>query len=95
VDINPKAIEGELDHAWELLAEPIQTVLRKVGYPNPYEKLKELTRGVAISQEEIRAFVDTLPISDEDKARLREMTPSSYTGLASQIVAHVLDNEAQ
>jgi adenylosuccinate lyase len=95
VDINPQAIDRDLDHAWEVLAEPIQTVLRKAAYPHPYEKLKELTRGVAITQEEIQVFVDSLPISDEDKTRLREMTPASYIGLASELVAHVLDDAAE
>lgn len=92
VDINLQAISEDLDPAWEVLAEPIQTVLRKVGYPNPYEKLKELTRGLAITQEEIHAFVDSLPIPDEDKARLHQMTPSSYIGLASELVSHITKN---
>ena len=86
VDINETVITNDLDHAWEVLAEPIQTVLRKVSYPNPYEKLKELTRGVAITQAELQAFVDTLPISEEDKARLRELSPATYTGMASDLV---------
>ncbi|GAB5493324.1 MAG: adenylosuccinate lyase [Phototrophicaceae bacterium] len=86
VDINETVITDDLNHAWEVLAEPIQTVLRKVSYPNPYEKLKELTRGVAITQAELQAFVDTLPISEEDKARLRELSPASYTGMASDLV---------
>lgn len=86
VDINETVITDDLNHAWEVLAEPIQTVLRKVSYPNPYEKLKELTRGVTITQAELQAFVDTLPISDEDKARLRELSPATYTGMASDLV---------
>lgn len=86
VDIHQAKIDADLNHAWEVLAEPIQTVLRKVSYPNPYEKLKELTRGTAITQEEIQAFVDTLPIDEADKTRLREMTPATYTGMASDLV---------
>ncbi len=86
VDINEAVIADDLNHAWEVLAEPIQTVLRKAQYPNPYEKLKDLTRGVAITQAEIQAFVDGLPISDEDKARLRQLTPATYTGIASDLV---------
>lgn len=86
VDINQAAIDADLVDAWEVLAEPIQTVLRKVSYPNPYEKLKELTRGVKITQADIQTFVDSLPLDDEDKARLREMTPATYTGMASDLV---------
>ena len=89
VDINPIAIEADLNDAWEVLAEPIQTVLRKVSYPNPYEKLKELTRGVQITQADIQEFVDSLPLDDADKARLREMTPASYTGMASDLVEFI------
>ena len=86
VDINPAAIDAGLENAWEVLAEAIQTVLRKANYPNPYEKLKELTRGVDITQEDMQAFVDSLPIDEADKTRLREMTPTSYIGMASDLV---------
>jgi adenylosuccinate lyase len=91
VDISQTAIDADLLDAWEVLAEPIQTVLRKANYPNPYEKLKELTRGVKMSQADIQAFVDSLPISDADKARLREMTPASYIGMASDLVEFIGD----
>jgi adenylosuccinate lyase len=84
--INPSAIEADLNEAWEVLAEPIQTVLRKAGYLNPYEKLKELTRGQQISAADIRAFVEGLPIEEGDKARLLEMRPETYIGLAAELV---------
>jgi adenylosuccinate lyase len=87
--INAAAIEADLNDAWEVLAEPIQTVLRKAGYPNPYEKLKELTRGQKISAEDIRAFVESLPIEQADKARLLEMRPESYIGLAASLVEKI------
>lgn len=87
--INPSVIEANLNNAWEVLAEPIQTVLRKAGYPNPYEKLKELTRGQAISAEAIRAFVESLPIEQADKERLQAMRPETYTGLASKLVEKI------
>ncbi|MGB7338783.1 MAG: adenylosuccinate lyase [Phototrophicaceae bacterium] len=86
VDINQEAINADLDTAWAVLAEPIQTVLRKAQYPNPYEKLKELTRGVDITQADIHAFIETLPIDAADKQRLQAMTPASYIGLASDLV---------
>lgn len=91
VDANVDVIEADLAEAWEVLAEPIQTVLRKSGYENPYEKLKELTRGVAITQADIAAFVDSLPIADSDKQRLQAMTPSSYIGIAPDLLEHVGD----
>lgn len=84
--INLAALEHDLDDAWEVMAEPIQTVMRKAGIPNPYEKLKDLTRGRRISEDTIRSFIAALDLDDADKRRLLEMTPSSYTGLAGQLV---------
>ncbi len=78
---------ADLDNAWEVLAEPIQTIMRKAGIEKPYEKLKDLTRGQAkITKETIRTFVQTLEINEADKQRLLEMTPASYIGMAEQIV---------
>lgn len=82
-------IEADLNDAWEVLAEPIQTVLHKAGYPNPYEKLKELTRGQEISAADIHAFVESLPIEQADKARLQAMRPESYIGLAAKLVDEI------
>ena len=76
-------ITADLDANWEVLAEPIQTVMRKCGLENPYERLKELTRGRSIGRDEMRAFVMSLEIPDDDKRRLLELTPSSYVGLAA------------
>jgi adenylosuccinate lyase len=77
----------DLDNAWEVLAEPIQTVMRKAGIEKPYEKLKDLTRGQdKITREVIQAFVQTLELSDADKQRLLDMTPGSYVGMADAIV---------
>jgi len=79
-------LAADLDHAWEVLAEPIQTVMRKAGIEKPYEKLKDLTRGQdKITKETIREFVQTLELSDEDKQRLLEMSPSTYTGMGEKI----------
>jgi len=78
----------DLDNAWEVLAEPVQTVMRKAGIEKPYEKLKDLTRGqTRITKETIREFIQTLELSDEDKTRLLEMSPASYVGMAETIVA--------
>ncbi len=87
IDINEEGIAADLNNNWELLAEPIQTVMRVYGEENPYEKLKELTRGVKISQKELVAFVDNLKNVPEDvKQRMRALTPSSYVGVAEQLV---------
>ena len=84
--LNEDRLAADLDSAWEVMAEPIQTVMRKAGIEKPYEKLKELTRGQAIDRDTIRAFVNSLELADEDKQRLLEMSPASYTGMASKIV---------
>ncbi|MEA2068476.1 MAG: adenylosuccinate lyase, partial [Verrucomicrobiota bacterium] len=80
-------LASDLDNAWEVLAEPIQTVMRKAGIEKPYEKLKELTRGQArITKETILDFVQTLELDEGDKKRLLEMSPSTYVGMAEKIV---------
>ena len=84
--LNEQKLAQDLDQAWEVLAEPIQTVMRKAGIEKPYEKLKELTRGNVIDRDTIRNFINSLNLAPEDKARLLEMTPASYIGLAPQIV---------
>ncbi len=82
---NEEALAADLDHAWEVLAEPIQTVMRRYGVPNAYEKLKALTRGHAMTREALADFIATLEIPEEDKARLTAMTPADYVGLAAQM----------
>ena len=84
--LNEQNLAEDLDNAWEIMAEPIQTVMRKAGIEKPYEKLKELTRGQKIDQETIRNFVEGLDLEVTDKQRLLDMTPASYTGIASEIV---------
>ncbi len=83
--LNEHNLEADLDNAWEVLAEPIQTVMRKAGIEKPYEKLKELTRGQDISREVIETFVDGLALSDDDKARLKALSPATYIGLAATL----------
>ncbi len=82
--VNREKILSDLDANWEVLAEPIQTVMRKAGLENPYERLKELTRGHAITRETIQAFIEGLELPADDKARLMALTPASYIGLAAR-----------
>lgn len=87
---NPQRLGHELDHAWEVLAEPIQTVMRRYGVTNPYEKLKELTRGKKITQEDIRGFIETLDeIPIEEKKKLAKLTPATYIGNAEEQARNV------
>ena len=85
--LNEHVLAADLDNAWEVLAEPIQTVMRKHGIEKPYEKLKELTRGKdGINQTTIQAFIETLDIPADDKQRLQAMTPAAYIGRAIDTV---------
>jgi len=85
LEVNPQRLDGDLDAAWEVLAEAVQTVMRRHGLPNPYEQLKALTRGQGITAESMRAFVESLDLPAADKQRLRELTPGGYTGLAERL----------
>lgn len=85
LEVDTEALAADLDDAWEVLAEPIQTVMRRYGLPNPYERLKALTRGKSITREAIAAFIETLELPAAEKQRLREMTPASYTGAAAAL----------
>ncbi len=86
LELNEVRLAADLDHAWEVLAEPIQTVMRKAGIEKPYEKLKELTRGKTIDQAAIHDFIKRFELDETDKDRLLKMTPASYIGSAIQIV---------
>jgi len=85
LEVNRHALAADLDHAWEVLAEPIQTVMRRYQLPNPYERLKALTRGKTITREAIFEFIGTLEIPATERARLQAMTPGSYTGKAVEL----------
>lgn len=89
LEVNPQALADDLDASWEVLAEPIQTVMRRYALPNPYERLKELTRGKAITRESIQAFIGTLELPEEEKARLMEMTPGNYIGKAVELAQRI------
>ncbi len=82
-------LAADLDAAWEVLAEPIQTVMRRFGVPNPYEQLKALTRGTGITREALREFIQTLAIPAEHKQRLLDMTPASYIGIAADLARKI------
>lgn len=84
LQINAARIAEDLDASWEVLAEPIQTVMRRYNVEQAYEKLKALTRGQAINRDTIKAFVDTLDIPDSAKAELQTLTPANYTGNAAE-----------
>ena len=89
LEINEDAIAKDLDNAWEVLAEPIQTVMRRFGLPQPYEQLKKFTRGAAMTKELMQGFIAGLDIPQEEKDRLLAMTPGSYTGKASELAKRV------
>ena len=89
LEINEKAIAQDLDAAWEVLAEPIQTVMRRHGLPEPYEQLKTFTRGAAMTRELMQGFIAELAIPQADKDRLLAMTPGSYTGLAETLAKRI------
>lgn len=79
--LNEKAINGDLDNMWSVVAEGIQTILRREGYPNPYETLKKLTRvNTGVTAESIASFIDSLEVSDDVRAELHRLTPHTYTG---------------
>ena len=82
LELNAATIDADIDSSWEILAEPIQTVLRRYRIDQPYEKLKELTRGKQIDQQSIQAFIEGLQIPDSAKQELKAMTPRSYIGNA-------------
>ncbi len=82
LEINADVIEADLNASWEVLAEPIQTVMRRYGIENPYEKLKELTRGKTITQEAFQEFIQTLDIPEDARENLLQLTPHNYIGNA-------------
>jgi len=86
IKLNADRLADDLDDAWEVLAEPIQTVMRKLGKANPYEQLKELTRGKKMTAAIMRQFIESLDMPNDDKQRLLALTPATYTGIASKLV---------
>ena len=93
LEINPEAIEADLNANWEVLAEPIQTVMRRYGIEKPYEKLKELTRGQRITPEQLRVFIEKLEIPNEAKTALLALSPRTYIGYAEGLAKSINDKE--
>ena len=89
LEVNAAAIDADLDRCWEVLAEPVQTVMRRYGLPQPYEQLKALTRGKGITQEALQEFISGLALPAEVKARLLALTPRSYIGMAQTLAKNV------
>jgi len=89
LEINEAQLAADLDASWEVLAEPIQTVMRRHGVSGAYEKLKEVTRGQTVTREALHALIDSLDIPDEDRQRLRALTPGSYTGHAEALARRI------
>ncbi len=89
LEINTAAIAADLDNSWEVLAEPIQTVMRRYGLPQPYEQLKNFTRGAAMTRELMQDFIAALALPEEEKQRLLAMTPGSYTGKAAALARRI------
>ncbi len=89
LELNAAAIDRDIDSCWEVLAEPVQTVMRRYGLPQPYEQLKALTRGKGINQEGLAEFIAGLDLPAEPKARLLALTPRSYIGLAADLARKI------
>ena len=89
LELNAAALANDLDDAWEVLAEPIQTVMRRYSLPEPYEQLKKFTRGQPMTAELMRGFVAALDLPQHEKDRLLAMTPGSYTGMAAALARRI------
>jgi Adenylosuccinate lyase (EC 4.3.2.2) len=89
LEINADAIEADLDANWEVLAEPVQTLMRRYGIEKPYEKLKELTRGQRITAADMQVFIEKLDIPAAAKQELIKLTPRSYTGYAEKLASEI------
>jgi adenylosuccinate lyase len=90
LEANPASMAADLDSTWELLAEPIQTVMRRYAIANPYEQLKELTRGRGgVTRETLAAFIRGLEIPEAEKTRLLQLTPASYVGKAGELASRI------
>ena len=89
LELNQEALADDLNASWEVLAEPIQTVMRRYGVQGAYEKLKEVTRGKTVKPEDLHALIRSLEIPDAEKERLLVMTPASYVGMAAELARRV------
>lgn len=87
--VNQEALAADLNHAWEVLAEAVQTVMRKFGHANSYDKLKAITRGKGISETDIKSFIESVDLPAADKQRLLALSPAQYVGIASSLLKHI------
>jgi adenylosuccinate lyase len=94
LEANQDRIDADLDNSWEVLAEPVQTVMRRYGIENPYEQLKSLTRGKQITAEDMTQFIKTLAIPEDARDSLLKLTPGRYTGLAAELAASLDEYDA-
>jgi adenylosuccinate lyase len=85
LEVNEERLRADLDDAWEVLAEPVQTVMRRYGVPNPYEQLKALTRGKGITRDALQEFIRTLAIPADAREALLALNPASYVGKAAEL----------
>jgi adenylosuccinate lyase len=85
LEVNEERLRADLEDAWEVLAEPVQTVMRRYGVPNPYEQLKALTRGKGITRDALQEFIRTLPIPADARDALLALTPAGYVGKAAEL----------
>jgi adenylosuccinate lyase len=90
LQVNEESLSAELDNNWELLAEPIQTVMRRYGIEKPYEKLKDLTRGKKVNAQVMAEFIDGLELPDSVKVELKQLSPANYIGDAIRLVDQLL-----
>jgi adenylosuccinate lyase len=89
LEVDRAALAADLDGAWEVLSEAVQTVMRRHGLPNPYEQLKALTRGKSVTRESLAAFIDGLELPITERDRLKALTPAAYTGLAAALARRI------
>ena len=89
LELNEQVVNADLDNSWEVLAEPVQTVMRKQGIANPYEILKKLTRGQSLDQQSMKALIADLDLPQNLKDDLLTLTPATYTGIARQLTEHL------
>lgn len=89
LQVNNTAIRADISEAWEVLAEAVQSVMRRYGIPEPYEKLKALTRGQAVTKELLHEFIGSLDVPDVEKKRLLALTPEHYTGLSAELAGKI------
>ena len=91
LEVSAEPMSADLDAAWEVLGEAVQTVMRRYGVPEPYEKLKALTRGQQLDAKALQSFILALDIPDDAKERLMSLTPASYIGYATELAKNVSD----